>query len=90
MSLDRADYGDVQLVVTDDGPAIEVGDMTILLRTFVQVADESKPLGYETLEPPAEIDCDGDNGCWFDLVHDEGDDMYPWVTIQPEILERSH
>lgn len=77
---------DVALRTTDEGPALEIGDTEILLRTFVRVENDEKPLGDETLEPGARIDCDGDNGCWWDLVPDDSD--YPWVTIQPEVRSR--
>lgn len=82
----RIAHEDVTLRVTEDGPALHIGDTEILLRTFVKVEDEADELwGERTVECDVQIDCDGDNGCWFILTPDDGDGLYPWVDIQPEI-----
>lgn len=84
VDLSLIEREDVRLRTTDEGPALEIGDTEILLRTFITLQNEESRVGHNTIEPTPGIDCDGDNGCWFELVPD-GDERIPWVTIQPEI-----
>lgn len=82
------DREDVRLRITDEGPALEIGNTEILLRTFLKLEDDSEPWNERSVDLEAEIDCDGDNGCWFILTPDEPDELHPWIDIQPEVRDQ--
>lgn len=73
---------DIRLETKQGHPLLVIGgEVEILLRTFLEVDDDSDGPFGEQVDLDIEIDCDGDNGCWWQLFG-EGDD--PLLSIQPE------
>jgi len=77
----RAD--NVRITTHDGHPAIEIGDEVLQLRTSIEVADESKPVGGRVVDAKAEVDAD--DHAWWNVYPDETDEPveYPLVSIEP-------
>lgn len=74
---------DYRVTTVDGEPALELpnGD-TIVLRMFLDLPSDDRHGERVPLSP--EVDSDGDNGSWWNLNPTDGD-LYPWVTVQPEV-----
>lgn len=91
----KQEYADEIHVTTHDGhPALEVGDMTIMLRMVVKAADQHGDYGEyfeQVVETRTETDHDPGMGSWWDVTRDDRDEdeynPYPWVHVQPEVVE---
>lgn len=77
---------DVRLREREEGLVLEVGDTEILLHTSLELEpeDDRRAIG-EHVSLAGEVDCDGDNGCWFQYSPEDGD-YWPSVVVQPEVL----
>lgn len=88
---DTVDREKVRVTTHDGHPALEVGETTVMLRTVVKQAHEEAPIGEEHVDTRLEVDSDPDFGSWWELPRDDRDeeeyDPYPWVTIQPEVVD---
>lgn len=74
---------DIRLRTSEDGPVLKIGATEIVLRTFLDLPSDDNPHG-ERVSLELEMDCDGDNGSWWNL-HPENGELHPWITIQPEV-----
>lgn len=78
----KLERDDIRLQKSEGGPVLRIGSTEILLRTFLydggDVFSDEVPL-------KTELDYDGDNGAWWNLVRDDEDDQ-PWVSIQPVVM----
>lgn len=74
----------VRLAVDDGHPALQVGETTIRLRTFVGVAADDAVLGKDNLGTKVEIDTD--DFSWF-TIYPAGERRLPEVVIEPEVEE---
>jgi len=81
---ERLTVEDLRLKTTDEGPVLEIGDeISVLLKTFVEVDDETH-FESEADRFKTDVDSNGDNGAWWMIW--PGDDLYPFVSIQPEVV----
>lgn len=87
--------GDKVRVRTHDGrPALKIGDETVMLRMTVktdcQHCGQSEMIDY-VVDARTQAAQDLGMGSWWDVTRDDRgedeDNPYPWIRIQPEVVE---